>query len=99
MSPAERPGGDRRNLTAEEFVNAVKVLDVARRQPKGGNNPEGINQYTGVEVKTSFEVLTSTRAPYSSSKETAELLGASVSDVERGDGGDGGGGAAVRSGC
>ncbi|MDQ3654793.1 MAG: hypothetical protein M3457_06920, partial [Chloroflexota bacterium] len=40
---------DRRNLTGEELVKVIAVVDASRRRARGGaqQNPYGTNQYTG----------------------------------------------------
>jgi len=83
MSPAERPGGDRRNLTAKELVNVIAIVDLAKRKAKGGaqQNPYGRAGKPGTEKPDGFSVPKGIGAE--TRYEVAELVGTSPTTVTR----------------
>jgi len=79
MSPAERPGGDRRNLTGKELVNVIAMVDLAKRKAHGGT---GANRYTA-STERPIGLSVPTGDGRRSRDEVAELVGTSPATVQR----------------
>jgi len=83
MSPAERPGGDRRNLTGKELAQVIAIVDLAKRKAKGGNNPYGRSGKPEEEIEKPSGFSISKNTGVETRYEVAELVGTSPTTVTR----------------